>query len=274
MTFKSLHPKIATVDENGVVTALSRGTATIVATSRDQGKKSGSVKVNVIQPVTGVEMQRPLYYIQHGSAGSIRAVVQPRNANNQKIHWSSVDEGIATVRSNGTSTGSVYGVSNGYTTVTAFTDDGGYTADTRIRVGDFNEAVMVEELYVDDDNQIRITLRNMSRDLTLGNVYFEINCYNITGDPMICNKDGESTSFEGDYPFVLEPLSRTRHGSFRFKNYVISENLGAVILTVTGWRDADGYSWTIPEDERISAHWYNTLVGYELSPTAPTEKED
>ena len=274
VTFKSLHPKIATVDENGVVTALSRGTATIVATSRDQGKKSGSVKVNVIQPVTGVEMQRPLYYIQHGSAGSIRAVVQPRNANNQKIHWSSVDEGIATVRSNGTSTGSVYGVSNGYTTVTAFTDDGGYTADTRIRVGDFNEAVMVEELYVDDDNQIRITLRNMSRDLTLGNVYFEINCYNITGDPMICNKDGESTSFEGDYPFVLEPLSRTRHGSFRFKNYVISENLGAVILTVTGWRDADGYSWTIPEDERISAHWYNTLVGYELSPTAPTEKED
>ena len=32
VTFKSLHPKIATVDGNGVVTALSRGTATIVAT--------------------------------------------------------------------------------------------------------------------------------------------------------------------------------------------------------------------------------------------------
>ena len=274
LTFKSLHPKIATVDENGVVTALSRGTATIVATSNDLGKRSGSVRFNVIQPVTGVEMQKPLYYIQHGARGSVRAVVQPRNANNQKIHWSCVDEGIATIRSNGTSTGSVYGVSNGYTTVTAYTDDGGFTAEARIRVGDFNEAVMVEELYVDEDNQIRITLRNMSRDLTLGSIRFEIECFDVKGDPMVCNKDGKSTSFEGDYPYILEPLCRTRHGNFRFKKYDISDVLGAVILTVTGWRDADGYSWTIPEDERVSAQWYNTLIGEEFLPSSLTIEGD
>ena len=257
LTFKSLHPKIATVDENGVVTAVSRGTATIVATSKDQGKKNGTVRINVIQPVTGVEMQKPLYYIQHGATGSIRAVVQPRNANNQKVHWSSVDEGIATVRSNGTSTGSVYGVSKGYTTVSAYTDDGGYTAETRIRVGDFNEAVMAEELYVDEDNEIRISLRNMSLDLTLVNIHYVIECYDMDGEPMICNKDGESVSFEGDYPFVLDPLGRTKHGNFRFKNYVIDEELGAVEMTVVSWRDSDGYTWNIPEEEQITTQWTN-----------------
>ena len=257
LTFKSLHPKIATVDANGVVTAVSRGTATIVATARDQGKKSGSVKISVIQPATGVEMQKPLYYIQHGEAGSIRALVQPRNANNQKIHWSSADEYVATVRSNGTSTGSVYGVNNGYTTVTACTDDGGYTADTLIRVGDFNEAVLVEELYVDEDNEIRISLRNMSSDLVLGNIHFVIQCYDIFGNPMLCNQDGESYFFEGDYPFPLEPFSRTRHGNFRFRNYLITAELGAVELTVLSWRDADGVTWTIPEEEQVTAQWVN-----------------
>ena len=255
LTYRSLQPKIASVDENGVVKALSRGTATIVATAQDQGKRQGSVRVNVIQPATGVEMKQALYYVQRGRSTSIRAVVQPRNANNQKVHWSSVDEGIATVRSNGTSTGSVYGVSNGTTTVTAFTDDGGFTASTKIRVGNFNEAVMVEELYVDKNNKIRIALRNMSRDLTLGNVHFVIECFDTDGNPMICNKDGKSTSFEGNYPFVLDPLDRTSHGSFRFKDYVIDQPLGAVILTVTSWRDADGYTWRIPEDDRVSSQW-------------------
>lgn len=255
VTFRSLHPKIATVDGNGVVTALSRGKATIVATSTDQGKKTGSVRINVIQPVTGVEMHKPVYYIQHGSKDSVRAVVLPRNANNQKVHWSSEDERVATVRSNGTSTGSVFGVSNGWTTVTAYTDDGGYTADALIRVGDFNEAVMAEELYVDEDNEIRITLRNMSPDLTMGSVRYVIECYGMDGEPMVCNKDGESTTFEGDYPFILEPYSRTRHGNFRFKDYVIEEEIGAATLTITGWRDADGYNWVIPEEERISIAW-------------------
>ena len=255
LTFRSLQPKIASVDANGVVTALSRGTATIVATAQDQGKRQGSVRFTVIQPVTGVEMKQALYYVQRGRSSSIRAVVQPRNANNQKVHWSSMDEGTATVRSNGTSTGSVYGVSSGTTTVTAFTDDGGFTASTKIRVGNFNEAVMVEELKVDKNNKIRISLRNMSRDLTLGNVHFVIECFDTDGNPMICNKDGKSTSFEGNYPFVLEPLARTAHGSFRFKDYVIDQPLGAVVLTVTSWRDADGYSWKIPEDDRVSTQW-------------------
>ena len=257
VTFKSLHPKIATVDESGYVTALSRGVATIVATANDQGRKQGSVKVTVIQPVTGVEMQQGVYYVQRGRSASIRAVVQPRNANNQKIHWSSIDEGIATVRSNGTSTGSVYGVSSGTTTVTGYTDDGGYSTTAQIRVGNFNEAVLVEELYVGKKNNIRISLRNMSPDLTLGNVHFLVECFDKEGNPMVCNKDGTSTSFEGDYPFLLEPYDRTAHGSFRFRNYEIDEPLGAVVLTIISWRDADGYTWTIPESDRLQIQWTN-----------------
>ena len=256
LTYRSNAAKVATVDENGLVRGVGRGTATITATSSDAGRRSGTVRVTVIQPVTGVRMQRDLYYIQRGSNGSIRAVVEPKNANNQKVIWSSMDESIATVRSNGTSTGSVYGVSSGTTTITGYTEDGGFMTSTQVRVGNFNSAVMVEELFVDADNKVRIVMRNMTRDLTLENIYYTIECFDMEGNPMICNKDGESVFFTGTYPNILDPLTRTAHGAFRFKDYQYDQLLGSVILTVTGWTDVDGITWTIPENERINTTWY------------------
>ena len=255
LSFRSQHVKVLSVDDNGVVTAKARGTGTVIATAQDGSKRQGTVKVTVIQPVTGVSIQKPLYYVQRGWNGSIRAVVEPRNANNQKVYWSSEDESIVTMRSNGTSTGSAHGQGNGITTVSAYTDDGGFVATTRVRVGNFNAAVMVEELDVNANNEIKIVLRNMSDDITFENIYYTIECFDMEGNPMICNKDGESTSFQGSYPFEVSPRDRTYHGSFRFKDYEIDQQLGAVILTVTGWRDTDGVTWTIPESERVPRQW-------------------
>ena len=243
LTFKSLAPKVATVDANGVVTAVGRGVASITATAQDGSKKQGTVKVTVIQPVTGVTMQRDLYYVQRGGASNVRAVIQPKNANNQKVTWSSADESIATVRSNGTSTGLVSGITPGMTTVYTYTDDGGYTASTQIRVGNFNEAVMVESLEVNANNEIRIVLRNMSQEIALQNVHFRIECFDTDGNPMICNTDGENVYFEGDYPFILNPYERSTHGGFRFRNYQIDEPLGSVVLTILSWKDTDEYTW-------------------------------
>ena len=255
LTFKSRQPKIATVDANGVVTAVSRGTATIEATAKDGSRKQGSVRITVIQPVTGVEVQQPRYYVQWGSTSLIRATVQPRNANNQRVYWTSDDEGIASVRSNGTSTGSIYGVSYGATTVTAWSEDGGFSASAEVLVGNFVDAVMVEELYVDSQNNIQITLRNTTQDLTMGNIFYRIECFDTEGNPFVCNTDGVSTYFDGEYFYGLPPMSRTYHGYFTFRNQVIDQTLGAVTLTITGWQDADGNVWRIPETEQRPKTW-------------------
>ena len=255
VTFKSLQSKIASVDENGLVTGLNRGTASITVTAKDASKRQATIRVNVIQPVTGVSVQKDLYYVQKGEGASIKAVIEPKNANNQAVYWSSENEWIATVRSNGTSTGRVDGVNNGVTTVYTYTEDGGFSASTRIRVDNFNEAVMTEELDVNANNQIKITMRNMSQDITIENVHCKIECYDKSGNPMICNKDGQSTYFEADYPFVLNPLERSVHGGFRFHNYVIDQELGMVLLTITSWRDSEGITWYIPESEQIRTQW-------------------
>ena len=94
----------------------------------------------------------------------------------------------------------------------------------------------------------------------------KIECFDYDGNPMICNQDGESTFFEGDYPFVLNPYERTTHGAFRFRNYVIDQSLGSVVLTILNWKDSDGYTWYIPEDDQIRTMWtrynYNNNYNY------------
>ena len=221
--------------------------------------------MTVIQPVTGVSLPRARYYIQRGSGGNITANIQPKNANNKTIAaWYSSDESIVTVRRNGTSTGWVQGINNGGAWVTAMTEDGGFTASTEIRVTNCNSAVLVEELYVDANNNIRITMRNMTPDVTLGNIHFVIECYDTDGQPFVCNTDGESMKFEGDYPYTVRPYERTVHGSFRFRDYVIDRPLGAVVLTVVSWKDDAGFPYTIPESERIRTQW--TRYNYEYKP--------
>ena len=255
LTFKSRQPKIATVDANGVVTAVSRGTATIEATAKDGSRKQGSVRITVIQPVTGVKVQQPRYYVQWGSTSTIRANVQPRNANNQRIYWTSEDEGIASIRSNGTNTGSIYGVSYGTTTVTAWSEDGGFSATAEVKVGNYIEAVQVEELYVDSQNNIMISLWNSTQDLTLGSIFFRIECFDTEGNPFVCNTDGVSTYFEGEYYNGLPPMSRTYNGCFTFKNWMIDRPLGAVALSITGWQDSEGNVWRIPDSEQVRKTW-------------------
>ena len=271
LTFKSQHPRVATVDENGVVTAVGRGVASIVATARDGSRKQRAVKITVIQPVTGISLQQDLYYVQKGRRVNVVAEIEPANANNKEVTWITDDESIATARSNGTYTGSVTGVSIGETTVYGTTVDGGYTASARIRVGNFNEAVMVEELKVVNGTDIRITMRNMSRDITLENIHFKVELLDLNANPLVCNTDGESNFFEGDYTYELEPLERTDRNAFRFRNAEIGDKIGGVILTVLSWRDSDGVTWKIPENDRLSAEWYQFLL--QNTPAPSTDEE-
>lgn len=49
VTWKSSKPSVASVDDNGNVTALKAGTATITATATDDSRKYGSTKITVLQ---------------------------------------------------------------------------------------------------------------------------------------------------------------------------------------------------------------------------------
>ena len=250
VTFKSSAPKVLAVDANGIVTGLSRGAANVTVTAADGSRRETSYRVTVTQPVEGVSLDRGLYLVQTGRHTDIRAKVLPGNANNQNVDWEISDPYMASVRQTGASTCRVTGNYSGSTSLTATTQDGGYSASTEIMVGNFDGAILVESLSITDDNRIRLSLRNMS-PYTIDRVYFHAACFDTMNQPMVYNRDGVTTGFDGSYPLALGPNAQSVHGQFNFGNFLETGRLGAVTITITGYRFENGQEWTIPEEYQL-----------------------
>ena len=127
------------VDTNGVVSvdvnATVGATATIVATSNADSSKSASCVVTVANPavpVTGVSLDKSSYSLTMGSVESFKltATVQPGNASNQKLSWSSTNTAAATVDQEG----NVTAVAAGTAVIIVSTEDGGKTATCTVTV--------------------------------------------------------------------------------------------------------------------------------------------
>lgn len=132
VNWSSSNSGVATVNSSGLVTAVSAGSATVTATTQDGSfvaTSSISVTVPTIQ-VTGVTVNPTSASITIGSTLQLTASVTPANATNQTVSWSSSNVGVATVNSSGI----VTGVSVGTATITATTQDGGFSSASSITI--------------------------------------------------------------------------------------------------------------------------------------------
>ena len=255
--FTSSNPRVATVNENGTVTGVSRGNVTITAAATDGSGRKGSVRVTVTQPVEGVSIQYGVYHIQLNRVLSVKALIEPSNANNYEVEWSIADEDIASVHGK-QNMGNVRGLSEGTTTVTGVTVDGGYSASAEIRVGDFNGAVQLEEVWV-NNNRIRMEMRNVS-DFVIEAVYFRVECYDEEGNLMVSNLDGENTWFDGSYRGTLYPRDRTEQEGFNLDGAGYEQRLGTVVVRITGWLDSEGYTRRINDvNDQPMMYWTSNL---------------
>ena len=132
VTWQSSDEKVATVDENGKVTAVGNGTATITATSVS-GSYTATVSVTVkipveIQKLTIEAEKETLTKI--GESTELKVKIEPENADLQKLIWKSDNEKVVTTDENG----KVTAVGNGTAEITVTTEDGKITASIMITV--------------------------------------------------------------------------------------------------------------------------------------------
>ena len=100
----------------------------------DGGTLDESLKASLGDSVTyvvrGVSLDRSALTLIEGGTAQLTATVEPIDATNKKVTWSSSAPGVATVDASG----NVTAVAEGTATITATTDDGGKTATCTVTV--------------------------------------------------------------------------------------------------------------------------------------------
>ncbi len=125
--WSSSDEQIAVVNSKGKVTAVSAGKATVTA---KVGKKKFNCQVTVkkrIVPIENFYLDEYSIELKEGHTANISAVIEPEDATDRSIIWSSSDPQVATV-----SQGTVTGVSVGRAQITA--SCGGYTDSCYVTV--------------------------------------------------------------------------------------------------------------------------------------------
>ena len=132
VTWSSSAPTVASVDQSGNIIAKSVGNATITVTAKDGSGVTATCWVNVTDiKVTGITLNKTTLNIKTGATEQLTAKVQPTDATNSKVTWSSSVEGVATVDP----TGKVTAIKAGTTVITATAkDDSGISASCTVQV--------------------------------------------------------------------------------------------------------------------------------------------
>ena len=123
VTWKSSDEAVATVAD-GVITAVSVGTATITVTTVDGGFTATCEVTVAPRPVTGVTLDKVEATLEVKETVTLVATVAPANATNKDVTWTSDNDAVATVAD-----GVVTAVSVGTATIVVTTVDGNF-ADT------------------------------------------------------------------------------------------------------------------------------------------------
>ncbi len=129
VVWSSADTSIATVDEDGVVTGVGPGVVNITAVT-ESGAFQDSCQITVIRRVTGINITLATASIDTGNTNALVCTVNPTDASNKKIIWSTSDPNIATVNSNGV----VTGTGPGNATIYATTEDGSYSDSCYVTV--------------------------------------------------------------------------------------------------------------------------------------------
>ena len=132
VSWKSDKTDIATVDENGKVTAVKAGVAKITVTTED-GKKTASCTITVKEDkvaVTGVKLNSTSLSLTEGDSYQLKATISPADATNQNVKWESSDSSVADVDQNGL----VGALKEGTAIITVTTEDGNKKAHCVVTV--------------------------------------------------------------------------------------------------------------------------------------------
>ena len=200
---------VATVDENGIVTAVGEGDAIIQATAADGSGHLATCRVTVTSvPVTSINLNQDRLTIEQGLTAQLSATVLPEDADKLTVTWESDNENVVKVDENGL----VTAVGGGDASITAWADDGSFVWATCL----VHVPIHVESIEL---NQYELTLEKMYN-------------FRLTAKLLPENADYCTITWSSDNEYVA---------TVEQNGWVKAENEGTATITATA-NDGSGVS--------------------------------
>lgn len=128
VNWQSSNASVAMVDQDGVVTAIGRGSTVITAASAD-GKCFANCIVNVLVDVESITISKEQLSLVVGQTYSLYATILPKDATDNDIKWTSSNNNVVSVDN-----GQVTAKSPGTAIVSAISQDGEHASSCTITV--------------------------------------------------------------------------------------------------------------------------------------------
>ncbi len=202
--WSSSDEEVATVDEKGLVTALKAGTAIIRAQSAVEDIFA-ECTVTVYVNSEKIELTASGYELYVGEEFTLGATVLPEDTTDKTVSFSSSDEGIVTVDSEGR----VKAVGKGKATVTVTAEDTGITSVCEVTVRKHTESISLPEdatAYV--GRALKLEAEVLPADADNKNVSWQVSDTRVAS----ISADGVLTAHEKGFVLVT---AETEDGGFR-----------------------------------------------------------
>lgn len=226
LEFSSSNTKILTVDENGLVTGVMGGDASVIAKTTDGSNRQAKLKIRVMQHVTGVHMKRHVAYVDLNATSPTTAILEPEKAKyiNRNMTWESADPSIATVvpEKKNPNRADIHGNNQGETTVTGTTEDGGFQASIVVKVGDWQHCLKLTDAEVRGEWPF-VTVKNVS-DLYITSITCEFTVYDINDQVIPSNLKDPSKPSRIVYNRPLNPGASTEERYWKVIDFTPSDN--------------------------------------------------
>lgn len=138
VVWKSEDESIATVDQEGLVTAVKGGSKTMITATSGEFSASCAVTIEEdVIPVKGITLDKEIIEMAVGSSCRLNATITPSDATDKTIIWDSSDETIAIVSSSGV----IAALKEGDVTITAYSSDRKKSASCGVFIKDVKIAL-------------------------------------------------------------------------------------------------------------------------------------
>ena len=251
----SANPKVLTVAEDGTVTPVKLGETYVRASSTDGSNRQARVQVKVLQHVTGVHMKRHTAYVDVRESTMTGAELEPENASIKNMSWESSDPSVVVASGDKTRV-KLTGKSKGEAVVTGTTEDGGFTASIKVKIGDWDHALKMKNVDWNTKSEFRPNVTNVS-ELNITKITAEIEFFDADGNPLAVNRRDGSNLVKAIWNKELDTGDSTGKTAWKMIDYNAPADMNATTgkMTIVSYEIDHDWVKIIRKNNRPFKEW-------------------